>query len=343
MSALSSIGLAKFRNVDGRCAARGITATVFGCTGFLGRYVTSELGRVGSTLVIPYRGDELEVRHIKVMADLGNVANVPFNVRDEESVANAVKGSDVVINLIGKHYETKHLLPWWINYTYDEVHVKAAETIAKACAENGVNKLIHVSSIAAHPNSESIWASSKYRGEMAVRKAFPKANIVRPSVMFGPEDRFLNWYAQRMGNGVPLIDGGNARVQPVAAVDVAKAILAMTLDEEMHTQVVELVGDNEYSHKEVAEYVFDATKNNSKFYNVPLPVGKLLGKIGQQFPNPSFTKDQAILSAMDQVKTSNLPGLRELDVIPSSMEKEALYYLIRYNQSGHFQEVSGYH
>ena len=183
------------------------------------------LGRVGSTMIVPYRGDEMDVRHIKVMADLGNVAPIPFCVRDRESVRNAVSGSDVVINLIGKHYETKHFVPWWINNSFDDVHVETARTIGEICSEVGIPRLIHHSSIAAKPNSESAWASSKYRGELVIRKAFPGVDIVRSATIYGHEDRFLNWFANRMMlGGIPLVDGGKARLQPVFVNDVAKAI-----------------------------------------------------------------------------------------------------------------------
>lgn len=302
------------------------------------------VGRIGCTMVVPFRGDEMEVRHIKVMGDLGNVAPVPFNARDRESIREAVQGSDVVINLIGKHYETKHFFPWWINYSYDDVHVDIARAIGEVCLEAGVPRLIHHSSIAAKPNSQSMWASSKYRGEIAIRKAFPDVNIVRSATIYGPEDRFLNWYAERMiMGGVPLINGGDARVQPVFVNDVAKAILAVSLDKSIAGKTFDLVGDDEYTHKEIAEYVFDVTKHEPRMINLPLGLAEVCGKVSEKFPDPMFTADQAIMSTIDQVKSSNLPGLRELDIEPSNMEREAFSFLLKYNRGGHFQEVSGYH
>ncbi|DBA00980.1 TPA: hypothetical protein N0F65_006241 [Lagenidium giganteum] len=344
MSALSPVAKALLRNPVGRVQGNGITATIFGCTGFLGRYVCAELGRKGNTIIAPYRGDETEVRHIRMMADLGNVANAPFNVRDRESVRAAVEGSDVVINLIGKHYQTKHILPWWINYTYDDVHVEAARTIAEVCAEVGVPRLIHHSSILAKPNSPSVWAASKYRGEVAVRKAFPKANIVRSSIVYGPEDRLLSWMADRMLNGaVPLVDNGDAVLQPVFANDVATGIYAISQDSTINGETFEFVGDEEYTYKELADYVFDATKNEPSLFNLPLPVAQMIGKFCEQFPEPKFTEDWAVQMSLNQVKESNLPGLREVDVEPSKLEKEAPNFMIKWNRGGHFQEVSGYH
>ncbi|KAF1332487.1 Nadh dehydrogenase, partial [Globisporangium splendens] len=344
MSALSPVAKALLRNPVGRVQGNGITATVFGATGFLGRYVCAELGQRGNAFVVPYRGDETEVRHLKLMADLGNVANVQIDPRDRDSIRAAVEGSDVVINLIGKHYQTKHILPWWINYTYDDVHVEVARTIAEVSAEVGVPRLIHHSSILAKPNSPSVWAASKYRGEVAVKKAFPNANIVRSSVMYGPEDRFLTWFADRtILGGVPLVDNGEAVLQPVFVNDVALGIYAISQDNTINGKTFEFVGDEEYTQKEVADYVFDAIKNEPNLFNLPLPIAKVIGKFVEQFPEPRITEDWATQMSLDQVKTSDLPGLRELDIEPSKMEKEAPNWLIKYNRGGHFQEVSGYH
>lgn len=344
-SALSNATKAKLRSMKGtRNDASGVTATIFGCTGFLGRYVVSELGRMGVTCVLPYRGDETEVRDLKVMADLGNIANIPFNVRDVDSVKRCIEGSDVVINLMGKHYRTKHALPWWINYTLDDVHVTAARTIAQACTDLKISKLIHHSALVAAPDSPSVWAASKYRGELAVSKAYPTATIVRSSVIYGPEDRFLNWYANRMLNGfIPLVDGGAATLSPVFVNDVASALLAVALDTNIHSRTFELVGDDDFTHKEVAEFVCDVTKHDPRLINVPTMAATAIGQVMEQFPNPLFTADEAILRTLDQVKRSEYPGLRELDIIPSSMEKEAFSFLLKYNRGGHFQQVSGYH
>lgn len=298
----------------------------------------------GNPLVAPFRGDDMEVRHLRVNADLGNVALPPFSPRDRESIRAAVEGADVVINLIGKHYQTKHILPWWINFSYDDVHVDVARTIAEVAAEAKVPRLIHLSSILAEPNSPSQWAASKFRGEIAVRQAFPDATIVRSGVMFGPEDRLLSWIGDRMIlGGVPLVDNGAAVVQPVAVQDVAKAVYAISQDPTIKAKTFELVGDEEYSYKELADYVFDVTKHDPALFNLPLPVAEVIGKFCEQFPDPKFTADWAVRLSLDQLKKSDLPGLRELDVEPLKMEKEAPNFLIKYNPGGHFQEVSGYH
>ncbi|POM63654.1 NADH dehydrogenase, partial [Phytophthora palmivora] len=343
MSVLSPVAKAALRHPVGRVRGDGITATVFGSTGFLGRYVCAHLGLNGNGYVVPYRGDETEVSHLRVSADLGNVAQQPFHPRDRDSIFEAVEGSDIVINLIGKHYQTKHILPWWINYTYDDVHVDVARTIAEVAKEAGVPRMVHVSSLLAQPNSPSEWAASKFRGEVAVRKAFPDANIVRPSNMFGPEDRLLVWIGNRLNyGGVPVVDNGDAVIQPVFVNDVAKAIYHITQDETIQGKTFEFVGDEEFTYKELADYVFDITKRNPRLVNLPLPVAQAIGYFCEQFPDPKFTRDWATRLSLNEVKTSDLPGLRELDVEPTPLEKEAPNFLLKFNPGGHFQEVSGF-
>lgn len=344
MSLLSAAAKAKLKFPAGRNSATELTAAIFGAYGFLGRYIANELGSVGGTLIVPYRGDEMEIRHLKVVMDLGNYATIPFDPRDRESIHRAVEGVDVVVNLIGKHYETKHLLPWWINYSYDEANCQTAKTIAEVAAEAGVPRFIHHSSILAAPDSPCQWAASKYRGEMAVQRAFPNANIVRSSIIYGTEDRFLNWYGKRLvGGGIPLIDNGEARLQPVFCNDVARGIFALMMDETIQGKVFEFAGDEEYTAKEIADYVIDFTKRDPSLYNLPLPVAKAIGKFCEYFPNPHFTSDLAVMMTLDQVKKSRRPGLRELGIEPSKLEKEAPNMLMIFERGGHFQEVSGYH
>jgi NADH dehydrogenase (ubiquinone) 1 alpha subcomplex subunit 9 len=159
---------------------------------------------------------------------------MPFSPRDRESIYESVKRSDVVINMIGKHYETKHLVPTRradgklsrVNYDFEEVHTTIPRTIAEISKEAGVPAFIHVSALAADPNSKSKWARTKFAGEEAVRQVYPNSVIVKPATIFGPEDRFLNWIAETMARFpyFPLLNNGDALVQPVYSHDIGKAI-----------------------------------------------------------------------------------------------------------------------
>lgn len=168
----------------GRSSLGGHTATVFGATGFLGRYIVSRLARKGCTVVVPYR-EEMTKRHLKVTGDLGRVVFLEYDLRNTASLEESVRHSDVVYNLVGREYPTK-------NFSLEDVHVEGAERIAEAVAKYDVDRFIHVSSYNASKDSPSEFFRTKARGEDIVRQIFPETTIVRPAPMFGFEDNLLH-------------------------------------------------------------------------------------------------------------------------------------------------------
>uniref|UniRef100_I3M818 NADH dehydrogenase [ubiquinone] 1 alpha subcomplex subunit 9, mitochondrial n=1 Tax=Ictidomys tridecemlineatus TaxID=43179 RepID=I3M818_ICTTR len=172
----------------GRSSVSGVVATVFGATGFLGRYVVNHLGRMGSQVIIPYRCDPYDVMHLRPMGDLGQIIFLEWNGRDKDSIRRAVEHSNVVINLVGRDWETR-------NFDFEDVFVKIPQTIAQISKEAGVEKFIHVSHLNANIRSSSRYLRNKAVGENEVRNAFPEATIIKPSDIFGREDRFLNHFA----------------------------------------------------------------------------------------------------------------------------------------------------
>lgn len=179
------------RGTGGRSSFNGIVATVFGATGFTGRYVCNRLGKIGSQLIIPYRGDAYEALRLRVCGDLGQVLFQPFNLKDEEAIEKAVRYSNVVINLVGRDWETR-------NFNFNDVHVEGARRLARISKEAGVKKFIHVSALNCSENPTpfvlkkgSQWLKSKFLGEQAVKEEFPDATIFRPADVYGQEDRFL--------------------------------------------------------------------------------------------------------------------------------------------------------
>ncbi|KOB62984.1 NADH-ubiquinone oxidoreductase 39 kDa subunit, partial [Operophtera brumata] len=172
------------RGTGGRSSFNGIVATVFGCTGFVGRYVCNKLGKTGSQLILPYRCDFYDAQRLKVCGDLGQVLFTPFDLRDEESIAKAVRYSNVVINLVGRDYETK-------NFKFDDVNVDGPRRIARISREMGVERFIHLSYLNAEENPKpllmrkpSMWKVSKHRGEQAVLEEFPTATVIKASDIY---------------------------------------------------------------------------------------------------------------------------------------------------------------
>jgi len=359
----------------GRSSNSGITATVFGGYGFVGRYVCNELGKVGSRVYAPFRGDEMEVRHLKPSFDLGQLGLLPFSPRDRESIYESVKKSDVVINLIGKHYETKHFVPTRradgslsrINYDFNEVHNTIPALIAEVAKEAGVKRFIHVSALSANVNSVSDFNRTKALGEISVREKFPEATIVRPAHVYGDEDKFLQWTAQyieskhpwTMLRYFPIVEGGQKLVQPLFAPDLARGIMAtVRAGSELKGRDVNLAGPAEYTYKEIIEYVLDVTKRNEdlnspwEFVDVPLPIARQVGKLMQNIHNPRLTEEIVLRCTEDStvesriangLPNSNPVTFQDFAIQPKSIEEAAFETLEHFRPGSHFLYAKGYH
>jgi NADH dehydrogenase (ubiquinone) 1 alpha subcomplex subunit 9 len=244
------------------------------------------------------------------MGDLGQVNPIQIEARDISSLRRAIAGSNVVINLIGKWYDTRY-------YSLEDVNIGVAETIARLANLEQVEHLIHVSALTAHTSADSSypmdrWSRAKVEGERLVRQAFPRATIFRPADIWGMEDRFLN----RIGIGlsrlgfVPLVNGGRGRTQPVWVDDVARAIVASVRNPELTAgKTYELVGPRTLTRREVVEFVADATKRDPRTLSLPLPLAKMLTRLtGTRLPvvNPSplYTESDAIREVFDVVSSS---------------------------------------
>jgi NADH dehydrogenase (ubiquinone) 1 alpha subcomplex subunit 9 len=280
----------------GRSSVSGIIATVFGCTGFFGRYVVNRLGKIGSQVVVAYRGEESSFRHLKVMGDLGQIVPAWYDVRDEDTVRRAVKYSNVVINLVGKRWETK-------NFTFDDVHVKAAATIAKAAKEAGVERFIHVSTIGADENSTSPFARSKAKGEQVVREIFPEATILRPAIMIGMKDHFLTKFGM-MARFWPFFMRTlkHVKFQPIAASDMATALMHALARPEAAGKTYEIGGPRVLTMEEATEYVCKQTFLNPRIIDVPFPAVRFLTGCTQWYlRKPRYTVEELDFWAADQM------------------------------------------
>ncbi|KAG8060741.1 hypothetical protein GUJ93_ZPchr0002g23906 [Zizania palustris] len=215
------------KGTGGRSSVSGIIATVFGATGFLGRYLVQQLAKMGSQVLVPFRGCEDSHRHLKLMGDLGQIVPMKYNPRDVNSIKAVMARSNVVINLIGREYETR-------NYGFEEVNHRMAEQLAMISTEHGgIMRFIQVSSLGASATSPSRMLRAKAAGEESVLKEFPEATIMRPATMIGTEDRILNRWAQFAKNWsfLPVVNDGSTKIQPVYVADVAAAIVNSLKDD----------------------------------------------------------------------------------------------------------------
>ncbi|CAG9859884.1 unnamed protein product [Phyllotreta striolata] len=249
------------KGTGGRSSFNGVVATVFGATGFIGKYIVNRLGKSGSQIIIPYRGDNYEPFRMKLAGDLGQVYFHEYNLRDEDSIRKCIKYSNVVINLVGRDWETKR-------FSFNDVNVEGARRLARLSKEAGVERFIHFSSMNAsdNPNRSGIlpngskFLESKGLGEQAVLEEFPEATIFRPSDVYGQEDRFVRYYAhawRRQATFVPLwYKGERTQKQPVHVSDVATGVMNAIKDPDTAGQIYQAVGPKRYLLSELVDYFF---------------------------------------------------------------------------------------
>ena len=343
--------------LGGRHSVSGVRASLFGATGFLGRYVCSEMGKVGTRVRVGNRGSDDETRHLKVSFDHGQFHAPFYSPRDAASVQDVIGRATCTVNMVGKYYETKGVVPTKkpdgsksrVNYSYEETNVDVARTIAKAAREAGCEHFIHVSCAAQAADSPVAWARAKAKGEQAVLEEFPNATIVRPCALFGPEDRLLNWFATVANmplQVVPLVDDGRAVVQPTYVADVAKVINKIATEPSQYEgKVVELGGPAEYTRRELAEFTFDITKQKAKLIDVPASMAAAAASFVDVLPVPLWVPDDVELDRLDVVCSGGEGVLTFADfgMAPTPIEKVAFSYLHRYREGGHFIIAQGYH
>lgn len=210
----------------GRSSNPGVTATVFGAYGFIGRYVVNRLARGGARVVVPYRGDDYEVKHLKVMGDLGQIVPYEMSIRNYDEIERAVASSNVVINMLGKPFETRR-------FSFEQINVQFPRVLGAICTDLGVDRVVHFSALGASASAESKWLRTKHAGEMALREEYPGATVLRPAMVVGPEDKIFNKIADlaKIMPMMPLVSGAAARQQPVYCLDVAAAVQAVLMRE----------------------------------------------------------------------------------------------------------------
>jgi NADH dehydrogenase len=308
-------------------------ATVFGGSGFIGRYVVRSLARADWLVRAAVRRPD-EALFLKVAGVVGQVTPVAANVRDRASVARALAGADAVVNLVGILHESGR-------QRFQAVQAEGARTVAEEAARAGATRLVHVSAIGADAASPSAYARTKAEGEAAVRQAFPAATILRPSIVFGPEDNFFNRFGQMalLSPALPLIGGGRTRFQPVYVGDVAAAIVSAIDMLGAAGQLYELGGPQVYSFAELMRRLLDNLGRRRMLVPLPFPIASLMGSVMQYLPNPQLTADQVKLLKRDNVVSEGAKGLDALGITPTSVEAILPTYLDRFRVHGDYNHA----
>ncbi|MBO6900900.1 MAG: complex I NDUFA9 subunit family protein [Rhizobiaceae bacterium] len=313
--------------------------TVFGGSGFLGRHLVQTLARRGYRVRVAVRRPDL-AHHVTYLGNVGQIQPVQANLRVRWSVDRAVQGADHVINLVAILFETGR-------QTFDSVQDFGARAVAEAARAAGA-KLTHVSAIGADADSESDYARTKALGEDSVRETVRDALIVRPSIMFGPEDHFFNRFANmaRFSPILPLIGGGQTKFQPVYVGDVAEAIARHVDGKVEGKQTVELGGPAVLTFRECMEEMLEVIDRKRLLVNVPWPVARLQASILGLLPNPLLTRDQVKLLETDNVVSADaIKDGRTIDgmgIKPRTLEAILPTYLWSYRPAGQFtRKVEG--
>jgi NADH dehydrogenase len=305
-------------------------ATVFGGSGFIGRYVVANLAREGWLVNAAVRRPD-EALFLKTAGVVGTVTPLAANVRDRASVARAVAGADAVVNLVGILHEGGR-------QRFQAVQAEGARNIAEEAARAGAQQLVHISAIGADPSSNSAYARTKAEGEAAVRQAFPRATILRPSIVFGPEDGFFNRFARMamLSPALPLIGGGRTRFQPVYVGDVADAVMKAIETAAAAGQTYELGGPKIYPFADLMRLLLAEIGRKRLLLPLPFPIASLMGSVMQCLPNPQLTADQVKLLKRDNVVSDGAHGLAALSITPTSVETILPTYLDRYRARGYY-------
>jgi NADH dehydrogenase len=312
-------------------AKQGKTATIFGGTGFVGRQIVRELASKGYVVKVATRIPE-RAYFLRPSGTVGQIVPFACDYSEPASIAAAVHGAEVVVNCIGILYEKR-------KGGFETAHHDIPAAIAKACKKENITRFVHVSSLGV--NSDSEYGKSKLKGDKAVMKHCASATILRPSVIFGPDDSFFNMFAElsRYSPFLPLIGGGHTKFQPVYVGDVADAaIKALTYKGDSKNspqgQIYELGGPDIVTFRQVYETLFAITGRRRPLVSVPWPLAKVQATFLSLLPSPLLTRDQVTALKTDNIVADGAKGLADLAVTPSSMALILPTYLARFRAGG---------
>lgn len=329
----------------GRSSNSGNTVTVFGASGMVGRILLNRLGKEGTQIIAPYRGDLHDHRPLKLCADLGQLYFQEINIKDPESIRKAVQYSNIVINCLGTDYETR-------NFSFNDVNVEAARTIARMCKESNVTKLVHFSSLNASLNPQKIYFKpseflrSKYLGELAVKEEFEDAVIIRPSNIYGETDRFLFNYINDFRRGlasIPLWNRGEMTIKmPVHQSNVADGVMKILHNKEIKGVTYDFIGQHRYLLSEIVDYIFQKIQrpNIKRQFMTPSRLAFILLH-ETVLKRPQFTFDLLEREFISDSTDASNPTLKDLGVEYKDFDAMVSWHLKAFNKLSYYNEKLG--
>tara|TARA_B100000809_G_scaffold23907_1_gene20886 strand:+ start:432 stop:1373 length:942 start_codon:yes stop_codon:yes gene_type:complete len=300
------------------------TVVIFGASGFVGRYIVAILAKEYWKIKVFVRKPD-QAKHLTLIGKLGQVTIYQGNISNKNSVDKIIYGANKVINLVGILEENN-------KQNFSSVHIGGSTNIAESCLKHKINSLIHISALGLYDGMHSKYAKSKLEAEQNIKKIFQKTIILRPSVIFGPEDNFTNKFARMASISpfIPLINNGLTKFQPVYVKDVAKAVSAVINNNFHLGKTYNLGGPEIISFKEIIDFVLLKIRKKRIYFSLSFPMAKLIGIIFSIVPVAPITLDQVRLLEKDNIVPEKEKGFKELGIKPSSIYLLAEEYLNRY-------------
>ena len=309
------------------------TCTISGGGGLIGRYLVRNLTKKNYRCIISTR-KAFQKGYLKTQATPGAIELIDWNPNNFSKLKEAIKNSDVVINLIGILYETR-------KQKFYNIHTTIPESVAKICSDSDVKKFIHVSAIGASENSKSLYQKSKFQGEVKALNNFKKTVIIRPSVVCGAEDNFTNLFSKLSILPIIPIVGINYKFQPILVNNVVDAIVKAIEIRGNEGKIYEIGGPKIISFGDMVKSILKTINKKRLVVPMPMPIAKIQSAITDLLPFPPIlTKDQCqILSEADNIVSNNHLTLKDLNIEPSDVEEEMKKWLWRYKDGGQFAKA----
>ena len=304
---------------------------VLGGSGFIGRYIVQRLAARGDVIPVGCRHAQ-EAKFLMPLGNVGQIATINVTIGDEHVLHAFLAGNDALVNCVGILRESGA-------QTFERAHHTGPARLARLAREARIERFVHISAIGADPRSTSAYARTKAAGEAAVRDAFPTVTILRPSVVFGPEDQFFNRFAAiaAISPVLPLIGGGHTRFQPVYVGDVANAVLKCLDDPTTAGRTYELGGPKVYTFRELIQLLLDEIRRKRLLANLPFGLAAAQARLMSILPSPPLTPDQVELLKRDNVVSSSALTLSTLGITPTAVEAILPTYLERFRRGGWYE------
>ncbi len=303
---------------------------VFGAGGFLGKHLMRQLTKIDYRVKVATRNPYLR-GHLKLLGNPGQIELFKTNIFDPEDIKNVLKNCDSIINLVGILYETK-------KQKFNEIHSQFPYLLSNLCSELGIKNLIHISALGVREKHVSRYMQSKLQGEKNIQNTFRSSVILRPSVVFGPEDKFFNTFASiaQFSPILPLIGGGKTKFAPIYVGDVAKAIVKALELNNSKPKIYELGGPKNYSFKELMEILLSEIKKKRFLLPVPFGLAKFQSYFLEMMPNPLLTPDHVEMLKFNNIVSGEYSTLKDLGITGTTIQSILPKYIYRFRTGGQF-------